>query len=90
MSPASPAFQLAVPAGTYIVGLNQPQRILAKAILEPDTPQDKAFIADNIGEVQPEPDERDRNVKRRLWVLRHNLLVAAVGIWSGCVLDRGH
>ena len=48
MSPNSPAIQLPVPAGSYIVDLNQPQRILAKAILEPDTPQDKAFIADNM------------------------------------------
>jgi hypothetical protein len=37
------------PAGSYIVDLNQPQRILIKAILEPDTPQDKAFVDDNMG-----------------------------------------
>lgn len=37
------------PAGSYIVDLNQPQRILIKAILEPDTPQDKAFVEDNMG-----------------------------------------
>jgi hypothetical protein len=36
------------PAGSYIVDLNQPQRILIKAILEPDTPQDKAFVDDNM------------------------------------------
>lgn len=36
------------PAGSYVVDLNQPQRILAKAILEPDTPQDKAFVDDNM------------------------------------------
>ena len=37
------------PAGAYIVDLNQPQRILIKSILEPDTPQDKAFVDDNMG-----------------------------------------
>lgn len=36
-------------AGAYIVDLNQPQRILIKSILEPDTPQDKAFVDDNMG-----------------------------------------
>lgn len=37
------------PAGSYIVDLDQPQRILIKSILEPDTPQDKAFVDDNMG-----------------------------------------
>lgn len=37
------------PAGSYIVDLNQPQRILIKTILEPDTAQDKAFVEDNMG-----------------------------------------
>ena len=37
------------PAGSYIVDLNQPQRIFIKSILEPDTPQDKAFVDDNMG-----------------------------------------
>ncbi|HTH51801.1 MAG TPA: M14 family zinc carboxypeptidase [Pyrinomonadaceae bacterium] len=36
------------PAGSYVVDLNQPQRILIKSILEPDTPQDKAFVDDNV------------------------------------------
>lgn len=36
------------PAGSYIIDLNQPQRLLIKAILEQDTPQDKAFVDDNI------------------------------------------
>ncbi len=36
------------PAGSYIVDLDQPQRILIKSILEPDTPQDKEFVADNM------------------------------------------
>ncbi len=45
----APAESHTFPAGSYIVDLNQPQRILIKAILEPDTPQDKAFVEDNMG-----------------------------------------
>ncbi|MEQ1604618.1 MAG: M14 family zinc carboxypeptidase [Pyrinomonadaceae bacterium] len=36
------------PAGSYIVDLDQPQRIFIKSILEQDTPQTKAFIDDNM------------------------------------------
>ncbi|MBC7899810.1 MAG: hypothetical protein H7070_07115 [Saprospiraceae bacterium] len=36
------------PAGSYIIDLNQPQRIFIKSILEQDTPQDKAFVDDNM------------------------------------------
>lgn len=36
------------PAGSYVIDLDQPQRVLIKAILEPDTPQDKAFVEDNM------------------------------------------
>lgn len=36
------------PAGSYIIDLDQPQRILIKSILEQDTPQDKAFVDDNM------------------------------------------
>lgn len=36
------------PAGSYIVDLDQPQRIYIKSILEQDTPQDKAFVDDNM------------------------------------------
>ncbi len=37
------------PAGSYIIDLNQPQRLFIKTIMEPDTPQDKAFVDDNMG-----------------------------------------
>jgi len=37
------------PAGAYVVDVDQPQAILIKAILEQDTPQDKAFVDDNMG-----------------------------------------
>lgn len=36
------------PAGSYIIDLNQPQRLLIKSVMEPDTPQDKAFVEDNM------------------------------------------
>ena len=36
------------PAGSYVIDLDQPQRLLIKSILEPDTPQDKAFVDDNM------------------------------------------
>ncbi len=44
----SAAERLNFPAGSYIVDLDQAQRILIKSILEPDTPQDKEFVADNM------------------------------------------
>lgn len=36
------------PAGSYVIDLDQPQRIYIKAVLEQDTPQDKAFVDDNM------------------------------------------
>ncbi len=36
------------PAGSYIIDLDQPQRIYLKSVIEQDTPQDKAFIDDNM------------------------------------------
>jgi hypothetical protein len=34
--------------GSYVIDLNQPQKRLIKAFLEQDTPQDKAFVEDNM------------------------------------------
>jgi hypothetical protein len=48
MEKDAPATRRTFPAGSYIIDLDQPQRIFAKAILEQDTPQDKAFIDDNM------------------------------------------
>lgn len=36
------------PAGSYIIDFDQPQRIFIKSILEQDTPQDKAFVDENM------------------------------------------
>jgi Zinc carboxypeptidase len=44
----SPSTTKTFPQGAYIVDLNQPQKRLVKALLEQDTPQDKAFVADNM------------------------------------------
>lgn len=44
----APATRKTFPAGSYIVDFDQPQRIYLKAILEQDTPQDKAFVDDNM------------------------------------------
>lgn len=48
MEKNAPAASRTFPAGSYIVDLDQPQRILIKSILEQDTPQDKAFVDDNM------------------------------------------
>lgn len=42
------AASLTFPAGSYVIDLDQPQRIYIKAVLEQDTPQDKAFVDDNM------------------------------------------
>jgi hypothetical protein len=44
----APAERRNFPAGSYVIDLNQPQKRLIKAILEQDTPQDDAFIKDNL------------------------------------------
>lgn len=44
----APAGSRTFPAGSYVIDLNQPQRVLIKAILEQDTAQDKAFVEDNM------------------------------------------
>ena len=48
MEKGSKAASKTFPAGSYIVDLDQPQRIFIKSILEQDTPQDKAFVDDNM------------------------------------------
>jgi hypothetical protein len=40
--------RVALPAGTYVVDLAQPQGVLAKALLEPDAVLDSAFIRDEL------------------------------------------
>lgn len=44
----SPSLRKSFPLGAYVVELNQPQKKLVKALLEQDTPQDDAFVKDNM------------------------------------------
>ncbi|MGI8884982.1 MAG: M14 family zinc carboxypeptidase [Pyrinomonadaceae bacterium] len=44
----SPSATRTFPAGSYIIDLNQPQKILIKALLEQDTPQDPAFVREEV------------------------------------------
>lgn len=48
MEKDSKAVSKTFPAGSYIIDLDQPQRIYIKSVLEQDTPQDKAFVDDNM------------------------------------------
>lgn len=48
MEKNAPSASKTFPAGSYIIDLDQPQRIFIKSILEQDTPQDKAFVDDNM------------------------------------------
>lgn len=65
MEKDAPAASKTFPTGSYVVDLNQPQRIFIKSILEQNTPQTKAFIDDNMerfrrnqmrGKSQPKED----------------------------------
>ncbi|HSK72747.1 MAG TPA: hypothetical protein VK892_13685, partial [Pyrinomonadaceae bacterium] len=44
----APRVSRTFPAGSYIIDLNQPQKIWIKALLEQDTPQDEAFVREEI------------------------------------------
>jgi hypothetical protein len=44
----APRMSQTFPAGSYIIDLNQPQKRIIKALLEQETPQDKAFVNDNM------------------------------------------
>lgn len=48
MQKNAPAANRTFPAGTYVVDLNQPQKRWIKALLEQETPQDEAFVRDNL------------------------------------------
>lgn len=48
MNPNSSASPRDFPAGTYIIDLAQPQKRLARALLEPNTAQDTAFVREQL------------------------------------------
>ena len=74
------------PAGSYIIDLNQPQRLI-KSILEPDTPQDKAFVDDNIN-VSTATRCVAAASQGGLRILRRNGLVHTTGIRPERLLDK--
>ena len=45
----APAETKTFAAGAYVIDLNQPQKLWIKALLEQDTPQDEAFVRDELG-----------------------------------------
>lgn len=48
MQKDAPAVSKTFSSGSYIVELNQPQRLWIKSLMEQDTPQDDAFVKDNM------------------------------------------
>ncbi|HEX8638925.1 MAG TPA: M14 family zinc carboxypeptidase, partial [Pyrinomonadaceae bacterium] len=44
----SPSGSRTFPSGSYVIDLNQPQTILIKSLLEQDTPQDAAFVREEV------------------------------------------
>ena len=48
MQKDAPAASKTFPAGAYIIEVNQAQKRLIKALLEQETPQDDAFVKDNL------------------------------------------
>ncbi len=48
MEKNAPRISKTFPAGTFFIDLNQPQKRLIKALLEQDTPQDEAFVKENL------------------------------------------
>jgi hypothetical protein len=48
MEKDAPRVSRTFPQGSYIIDLNQPQKRLIKALMEQETPQDEAFVKDNM------------------------------------------
>jgi len=52
ISPGTAATARTFPAGSYVIDLNQPQRRLAKGMLEPQASMDRSFVQREIGKFQ--------------------------------------
>jgi hypothetical protein len=50
--PRSPAAARIFPAGSYVIDLSQPQRRIAKAMLEPDAELERGFVEREVGKFQ--------------------------------------
>ena len=49
---SGPASARTFPAGSYVIDLNQPQRRIAKGVLEPDAEFDRSFVERELGKFQ--------------------------------------
>ncbi len=83
----SPATSRDFPAGAYVVDLAQPQKRLAKALLEMHTPLDPAFAREQLARF--ERNERRSSQQGRLRLLRHHFVVAAARLRRRGLLDGG-
>jgi hypothetical protein len=63
------------PAGAYVIDLDQAQRVWAKSLLEPDTPQDAAFVREQIAKFK-------RNEMRGKSALREDYGFYDITSWS--------
>src|SRR6266511_1556059 len=52
ISPGTTATARTFPTGSYVIDLNQPQRRIAKAILEPQASMERSFVQREIGKFQ--------------------------------------
>jgi hypothetical protein len=52
ISPAKTATARTFPAGSYVIDLNQPQRRLAKGMLEPQASMERSFVQREVGKFQ--------------------------------------
>jgi len=52
ISPGTTAIARTFPAGSYAIDLNQPQRRLAKGMLEPQASMDRSFVQREVGKFQ--------------------------------------
>ncbi|MCA1613550.1 MAG: hypothetical protein LC800_05205 [Acidobacteria bacterium] len=75
MTPAAPAAAREFPAGAYVVDLAQPQKRLAKALLEPETEIDREFVREQLA-------RRARNLRRGAGSEKEGYQFYDVTAWS--------